>query len=55
LPPFAPSWESLEDSWSLPDAKPVLTPTLKSTSVGIVEETTASGTGQQVEVKIAAI
>lgn len=23
-PPFAPSWESLEDAWSLPDATPVL-------------------------------
>jgi hypothetical protein len=25
LPPFAPSWESLEDVWSLPEAQPVLT------------------------------
>jgi hypothetical protein len=24
LPPFAPSWERLEDVWSLPDATPVL-------------------------------
>ncbi|GBE92498.1 hypothetical protein NCWK1_2254 [Nostoc cycadae WK-1] len=24
LPPFAPSWETLEDSWSLPDGTPVL-------------------------------
>ncbi|MCP6762386.1 MAG: hypothetical protein NHB32_27375 [Fischerella sp. CENA71] len=24
LPPFAPSWEKLEDVWSLPDATPVL-------------------------------
>lgn len=24
LPPFAPSWESLEDVWSLPDATPAL-------------------------------
>ncbi len=24
LPPFAPSWESLEDVWSLPGATPVL-------------------------------
>ena len=24
LPPFAPSWESLEDVWSLPNATPVL-------------------------------
>lgn len=23
--PFAPSWETLEDVWSLPDATPVLT------------------------------
>ena len=25
LPPFAPSWETLEDAWGLPDAAPVLT------------------------------
>ncbi|MDZ8067983.1 MAG: hypothetical protein RMY64_20540 [Nostoc sp. DedQUE08] len=25
LPPFAPSWETLEDAWGLPDASPVLT------------------------------
>ncbi|MGJ5676688.1 MAG: hypothetical protein ACR9NN_24310 [Nostochopsis sp.] len=24
LPPFAPSWEKLEDVWSLPDATPAL-------------------------------
>ncbi|HLO83941.1 MAG TPA: hypothetical protein VK203_02850, partial [Nostocaceae cyanobacterium] len=24
LPAFAPSWETLEDAWSLPAAKPVL-------------------------------
>ncbi|MEA5573727.1 hypothetical protein [Calothrix sp. UHCC 0171] len=24
LPPFAPSWETLEDVWSLPEHKPVL-------------------------------
>ncbi|WP_017651675.1 hypothetical protein [Fortiea contorta] len=24
LPPFAPAWETLEDAWSLPDARPVL-------------------------------
>lgn len=24
VPPFAPSWETLEDAWSLPDATPVL-------------------------------
>ena len=24
LPPFAPSWETLEDAWSLPDAARVL-------------------------------
>ncbi|AFY32671.1 hypothetical protein [Calothrix sp. PCC 7507] len=23
IPPFAPSWETLEDAWSLPDARPV--------------------------------
>lgn len=24
LPPFAPSWETLEDVWSLPEVKPAL-------------------------------
>lgn len=24
LPPFAPSWENLEDAWCLPDARPVV-------------------------------
>ncbi|HLP88759.1 MAG TPA: hypothetical protein VK184_09250 [Nostocaceae cyanobacterium] len=27
LPAFAPSWESLEDAWSLPSATPVLSAT----------------------------
>lgn len=31
LPPFAPSWETLEGAWSLPDATPVI---VASPSVG---------------------
>ncbi|MBW4559734.1 MAG: hypothetical protein KME32_01035 [Mojavia pulchra JT2-VF2] len=46
LPPFAPSWETLEDAWSLPDAKPVLvsSPTIApdlETTVAPVEKTPA--------------
>ncbi|BAY31759.1 hypothetical protein NIES2107_36450 [Nostoc carneum NIES-2107] len=45
LPPFAPSWETLEDAWSLPDATPVVVPggnlpsELELTKVITVEET----------------
>ncbi|MBU7586232.1 MAG: hypothetical protein KAF91_25765 [Nostoc sp. TH1S01] len=34
LPPFAPSWETLEDSWSLPDGTPVLAGANSVVSVG---------------------
>jgi hypothetical protein len=46
LPPFAPSWETLEDAWSLPDATPVLAASqslasnLDSAALTPVEETT---------------
>jgi hypothetical protein len=46
LPPFAPSWETLEDSWTLPDATPVLASShslasdLDNTAITPVEETT---------------
>jgi hypothetical protein len=45
LPPFAPSWETLEDAWSLPDATPLvvssqcLTSDLDNTVFIPVEET----------------
>jgi hypothetical protein len=45
LPPFAPSWETLEDAWSLPDATPVLIPAqslvsdLETSALTVVEET----------------
>ncbi|MBD2209192.1 hypothetical protein H6G64_05410 [Calothrix sp. FACHB-156] len=46
LPPFAPSWETLEDAWSLPDATPVVVATgnlaseLEHTNIIQVEEIT---------------
>ncbi|MBW4614171.1 MAG: hypothetical protein KME21_13030 [Desmonostoc vinosum HA7617-LM4] len=46
LPPFAPSWETLEDAWSLPDATPVLTSAhslvsdLENAALASLEETT---------------
>ncbi|MDZ7960123.1 MAG: hypothetical protein RMY34_19945 [Aulosira sp. DedQUE10] len=45
LPPFAPSWETLEDAWSLPDATPVvvvagtLPSDLEHNDIILVEET----------------
>jgi hypothetical protein len=47
LPPFAPSWETLEDAWTLPDAAPVLACSHSLASdldhaVAPVEEITAS-------------
>ncbi|MHC5675140.1 hypothetical protein [Nostoc sp.] len=48
LPPFAPSWETLEDAWILPDAAPVLTSSqslasdLDNTALASVEETIPS-------------
>ncbi|KAB8335087.1 hypothetical protein SD80_001620 [Scytonema tolypothrichoides VB-61278] len=38
LPPFAPSWENLEDVWSLPDATSVLTADLNKPALDPVEE-----------------
>jgi hypothetical protein len=48
LPPFAPSWETLEDAWTLPDAAPVLACShslasdLDNAALTSVEEVTAS-------------
>ncbi|NJM71948.1 MAG: hypothetical protein HC862_18135 [Scytonema sp. RU_4_4] len=39
LPPFAPSWENLEDAWSLPDATSVLASGLNKPVLAPVEET----------------
>jgi len=47
LPPFAPSWETLEDAWILPDAAPALTSSqslvsdLDNAALAPVEEITA--------------
>jgi hypothetical protein len=47
LPPFAPSWETLEDAWSLPDATPVMVASqtlasdLENTNLVPVAETSA--------------
>lgn len=48
LPPFAPSWETLEDAWTLPDAAPVLACShsvasdLDNATLTSIEEITAS-------------
>ncbi|HIK04518.1 MAG TPA: hypothetical protein IGS40_07350 [Trichormus sp. M33_DOE_039] len=56
LPPFAPSWETLEDAWSLPDATPVLNKSdcqissLDNTTFVPAQEKTAS-TSEQTKVE----
>jgi hypothetical protein len=53
LPPFAPSWETLEDAWTLPDAAPVLACShplpsdLDRAGLAPVEEITASVYSQE--------
>lgn len=47
LPPFAPSWESLEDVWSLPDATPVLASDLNKPALTPVEETVSCNSQQE--------
>jgi hypothetical protein len=60
LPPFAPSWETLEDAWGLPDAAPVLTSCqslasdLDNAALAPVEEITAS-ISEQVKTKAVVI
>lgn len=41
LPPFAPSWEKLEDVWNLADATPVLGSSLDKTELTSVEKKVA--------------
>ncbi|AUS99198.1 hypothetical protein CLI64_01630 [Nostoc sp. CENA543] len=56
LPPFAPSWETLEDAWSLPDATPVLNKSdcqisaLEDSAFVLAQENTAS-TSEQTKVE----
>ncbi len=47
LPPFAPSWEGLEESWSLPDATPVLASSFNKSSLTVLEETVVSSSCEQ--------
>ncbi|MBN3939836.1 MAG: hypothetical protein V7L21_10070 [Nostoc sp.] len=60
LPPFAPSWETLEDAWGLPDAAPVLTSCqslasdLDNAALAPIEEITAS-ISEQVKTKAVVI
>lgn len=52
LPPFAPSWETLEDAWSLPDAAPVLVESealvcnVENSVFAVTQEKTASTSDQ---------
>lgn len=48
LPPFAPSWETLEDVWSLPEMKPTLASQFGQ-HIHKVEEATTCNVEAQVE------
>ncbi|MBW4432364.1 MAG: hypothetical protein KME28_11680 [Pelatocladus maniniholoensis HA4357-MV3] len=50
LPPFAPSWEKLEDVWSLPDATPALISDITK-SVTLKDEV-ASCTSEHTKAKV---
>ncbi|KOP23216.1 hypothetical protein AMR41_27430 [Hapalosiphon sp. MRB220] len=50
LPPFAPSWEKLEDVWSLPDATPVLISDINQ-SATLIDEV-ASCTSEHTKAKV---
>ncbi|EHC08391.1 hypothetical protein [Fischerella thermalis] len=50
LPPFAPSWERLEDVWSLPDATPVLISEINKTLT--LAEEVVSCTSEQPKAKV---
>ncbi len=39
LPPFAPSWENLEDVWSLPDTALIIASDFKKAAVTPTEQT----------------
>ena|SRR6056297_1856444 len=60
LPPFAPSWETLEDAWDLPDATRVLgsSPTLATDADNTITtpvEEIAHYTLQEVKTKVGQI
>ncbi|NWF60539.1 MAG: hypothetical protein HXY43_15075 [Fischerella sp.] len=52
LPPFAPSWERLEDAWSLPDATLVITSDMNITVISPIEETVSCTSSEQLKTKI---
>lgn len=58
LPPFAPSWETLEDAWSLPDATPLvitappLVADLDNSTLTMFEETSSCSSEQTKATKV---
>ncbi len=50
LPPFAPSWEKLEDVWSLPDATPVLISDINKSAT--LTDEVASCTSEHTKTKV---
>ncbi|ARV61651.1 hypothetical protein BZZ01_26230 [Nostocales cyanobacterium HT-58-2] len=50
IPPFAPSWEDLEDVWSLPNTT-VLAPGLNKPALTPVDETATTCSSEHTKVK----
>ncbi|WP_071599800.1 hypothetical protein [Mastigocladopsis repens] len=51
IPPFAPSWESLEEVWSLPNTTSVLASGLNKPTPASVEETATTCSSEKVKAK----
>ncbi|MBW4631497.1 MAG: hypothetical protein KME30_06230 [Iphinoe sp. HA4291-MV1] len=51
IPPFAPSWENLEDAWSLPNATSVLASGLNEPAHAPVEETATTCSCEKTKAK----
>lgn len=51
IPPFAPSWETLEDVWGLPDAKAAIGSAFKDSTTPVLEEK-AFCTTQEAKTKV---
>lgn len=51
IPPFAPSWENLEEVWSLPPSTSVLASGLNKGALEPVEETATISSSEKAKVK----
>jgi hypothetical protein len=55
IPPFAPSWENLEDVWSLPNAPSILASGLNKATIAPVEQTATTCSADTTKAKVVLI